>query len=132
MKNTLFVGLSVLVLIAASGIGKAEACSCFGSSIEEAVAEADAVFSGKVERVSGESGTIVAVFEVAWVWKGGVKKKTTISAGSLLFCGYWFKAGENYLVYSSAGKTSVCTRTKILSESERDLLKLGRARKPAE
>lgn len=138
--------LVVLILagLFAASPQKAYACSCIPPRPPlEAMAESDAVFSGKVVRMEAEEGPIVSsadpvkvVFEVSRVWKGSEDGALALStARDSASCGYDFMVGEEYLVYaynSEAGlSTGLCTRTMPLSAAGEDLAALGEGMVPA-
>ena len=79
-----------MLLISASGINNAFSCSCAPISPMDAFTNADVVFSGTVENL----------------WKG--KNKTQIIMHTVynkFSCnGYYFKAGNKYLVYATYNK----------------------------
>jgi hypothetical protein len=108
------------------------ACSCVApGSPKEELKRSAAVFSGKVKRIRKEGYSNVVQFEVLKSWKGVRARRMivyTLSESSL--CGYDFKTGHSYLVYSSSGKeavlyTDICTRTSELETAAEDLKELG-------
>src|SRR5262245_47528832 len=114
----------IFVLITALiGLGQsaALACSCIGiSSPNDGLRMADVVFAGKViaenkvrwwpswisfkwdppfiERAE-DSNRDRTTFEVTTVWKGKIFAKTSVVSGGP--CGYYFRHGEDYIVYAT-------------------------------
>lgn len=60
-------------------------------------------------------------------WKGITQESVTVSTSSNSgLCGYNFKMGESYLVYTYGEySTSICSRTRQASGADEDLLALG-------
>jgi len=101
------------------------ACSCVARpSVEKSVEKSTAVFAGKVIGTDNSSSSL-------WVslsWKGTREEFVTVSS-SMGNCSFQFKKGEEYLIYAYGVKqlkTSVCTRTKKLSDAKEDLAQLGK------
>jgi hypothetical protein len=71
--------------------------------------------------------------EVAAVWKGKIFAKTSVVSGPP--CGYYFRHGEEYIVYAwwHEGElgASYCTRNKKLSAAGEDLAAFGAGKPPA-
>ncbi len=125
------------------------ACSCVQPpAVQQALADADAVFVGKVTNIKEPKpdalGTIssadpVAVtFQVSQIWKGITDKQVTIttaldSAG----CGFEFAADKEYIVYAYQNdakvlETTICTRTSELTAAGEDLAALGKGQAPTQ
>ena len=116
--------LSLLIAVLASHV--ANACSCAAPPPpKEALAQADAVFVGKVTEVKEDGKfTVAATIEVESAWKG-IKGKTAIvhtaSQGSL--CGFSFQVGKSYVICTREWpvrrakqrplSTNICTRTRL-------------------
>lgn len=144
---TFFVILGALQAIAPS---TALACSCVPPPPpQEALAQSEAVFSGKVvsittEEIPGAEGTGLlrrraVVLEVASAWKGVSSLQITIrTAFDSAGCGYDFVEGERYLVYTYKAaegeslETGLCNRTKALADANEDLVALGPGSLPQE
>ena len=118
----------------AVGADRAFACSCIEPSPPlEAMEEAATVFAGTVvaARSRGTGGKLYE-FEVSRVWKGlpSAKKEVVTDAD----CGYFFKEGEEYLVYAypwgRVFETNSCTRTTRMDRASDDLSALGEWRAP--
>ena len=137
---TVGVALCLLTLLALPK--PAYACSCGHSgSPREAMAEADAVFTGRVTAVTVHqddprwfSGVdpVTVEFKVRSVWKGPRRKTLTVeTARHGASCGFEFKEGREYIVYSYYGSTGLCTRTAPTWMALRDFAVLGSGWKPA-
>jgi hypothetical protein len=118
------------------------ACSCASLTPEEAIERTPIIFSGTVSAISKQSAILhsssdpVQVnFQVDQTWKGPtadqIKISTEISSES---CGYPFKANQEYLVYAYQDgdeiKTSLCSRSNLLSSAQGDLRLLGKGANP--
>lgn len=115
----------------------AHACLCASSgSPREAMAEADAVFFGKVTSLTAHSrrdGSISSAdpvtveFDVIRVWKGPPHDTLTVETERMgISCGYEFKEGRRYIVYTWGGnRTGRCTRTAPAWLAARDFAALG-------
>src|SRR5262249_45893853 len=72
-------------------------------------------------------------FEVTTVWKGNIFAKTSVVSGAP--CGYYFRHGEEYIVYATwfEGKlaTGQCTRNNELRDAGEDLAAFGSGSAPA-
>ena len=120
------------------------ACYCiWPDSPSEELANSAAVFMGRVvsvrefERGDNTNSSLDPTpveFDVQTVWKGsnyGTMFLTTNRDGSS--CGFRFREGETYVVYSHDGSTvNICSRTRRLSDAAPDLTELGERRMPAE
>ena len=120
------------------------ACSCiWPDSPSEELANSAAVFMGRVvsvrefERGDNTANSLdptTVEFDVQTVWKGsnyGTMFLTTRRDESA--CGFSFRKGETYVVYSHDGSTvNICSRTRRLSDAAPDLAELGERRMPAE
>ena len=147
-SRTVAIGVALIVsLIALWFLVEPEpsyACECFppGSPSEE-LANSTAVFMGQVISIrefersdnstSGADPTTVE-FDVQTVWKGsnyGTMFLTTRRDESA--CGFSFRKGETYVVYSHDGSTvSLCSRTRRLSDAAADLAELGEGSVPVQ
>lgn len=124
------------------------ACSCAAPpSVEDALNQKDAVFSGKViemnekkRPIMSSADPITVRLQVDQVWKGEVGKTQTIStARDGASCGFHFEVGHEYIIYAHAKtyggderlETILCDRTKLLSAADEDLNTLGRGEPPA-
>jgi hypothetical protein len=113
----------------------ADACSCVGGTpLCQSFWTTDAVFSGEVISIastpnpSGEKYPAhrLVRFKVIDAFRGdvgGVVEVATGAGGG--DCGYNFIQGMTYLVYAHVGKsglsTSICTRTRVLSQAGDDV-----------
>ena len=119
----------------------AQACSCApAGSPAEALAEADAVFAGKVTAIKplghppfrlSSADPVEVEFQVNRVWKGPRLETTVIETElSETSCGYEFKKGGTYIVYVHDGRTGLCTRTSPAWRAFQDLVALGPGQTP--
>lgn len=123
----------------------AHACTCASSgSPREAMADADAVFFGKVaaiqtpsprlkngEWVISSADPVTVEFDVIKVWKGSLRKIMTIETErSEISCGFEFKEGRRYVVYAYDGYTGLCTRTAPAWLAIHDFAALGSGQEP--
>ncbi|HEX2190563.1 MAG TPA: hypothetical protein VHG51_16765 [Longimicrobiaceae bacterium] len=131
--------LSLLLTSAALAAAPCEAaparCSCIPPRPPlEALAQADAVFSGtvvSVEERRGEGG--MGELEVRIVpdrrWKGAAADTVVVhTADNSAACGVAFAPGEAYLVYaygSDGLRASLCSRTAPLAQAADDEEALG-------
>ncbi|CAM3954721.1 hypothetical protein COLU111180_16390 [Cohnella lubricantis] len=141
MKRTSLIMLMLLVVL--SGIvslpnGKASACSCVGGDAKERLERASAVFVGQVVdrggRESFEHGDLREyTFRVEQAWKGVSGSPMTVYSydNGEAACGYTFKEGETYLVFSYSNEegdqlqTNLCSGNVPISEAGADLELLG-------
>ncbi|HJQ57767.1 MAG TPA: hypothetical protein VJ890_12715 [Vineibacter sp.] len=123
------------------------ACSCMEPAPDTAYQRASQVFVGKVTQIDKpfldrlrltRSGLWHVHFVVSKRWKGSpsdsVTVRTRVTGES---CGYPFRTGETYLVYTVANAepvTGICTGTKDLAHADADLRALdalaGRSPRP--
>ena len=145
----IFTGaLSVMLLATFS----ARACSCLPAPPpKEALAKADAVFSGTVESVERSSDKSTndgkesvherfkVTVRVTESWKG-TNAATLVVYTELdgAMCGYDFAKGSSYLIYAHGGGVSgkdllvsLCSRTGPLSGAKEDLQAFGTGKKSA-
>ncbi|MGY3791703.1 hypothetical protein [Aquimarina sp. 433] len=146
----------LILLITIASIQNSKACSCLEKDeslvkkVREAYYDADLIFTGKVIDVKdvnpnsthqSSSDPIIYTFEIIQKYKGDTKKHYVqiLSSKSEASCGYNFKLGESYLVYSGISRyfskkaniaskfaTSLCRRNRILenvNKKELELLK---------
>jgi hypothetical protein len=148
------VALATVLLVAAAGERRAEACSCGENPPCAAVWRADAVFIGTVvdrspERIGGSLSWTVHKVAVAQTVRGSVESFVTLVPGSrptaeqiaasqlhpgesmmMSTCDYDFQLGKQYLIYArrtSDGRwtTSMCSGTKPVGEASADLDYIG-------
>jgi hypothetical protein len=113
----------------------ADACSCVGGTpLCQSFWTTDAVFSGEVISIastpnpSGEQYLAhrLVRLKVVDAFRGGVQGVVEVATGAGGGdCGYNFIQGMTYLVYAHVGKsglsTSICSRTRVLSQAGEDL-----------
>lgn len=143
MKHKILITVFSLGLMLLLGsVERVLACSCLKErSVCESVGETDVVFVGKViggKQKTYSNGQISETWTVGeihfQVEEGflGVQKGNQITIRSGTGggdCGYWFKSGETYLVYSWGDNkkgffTNICTRTRPIIEAKEDLISL--------
>lgn len=123
----MFVATAAAQLLGFAGV--AHACSCYPPPPPcEAFWEADAVFIGKVAKISPRRNYLLAVeFDVQEWFRGGVGKHavvgTSASGGA---CGAEFQTGAIYVVYANGSapdrlSTHLCSRTSQLGSAAADL-----------
>jgi len=113
------------------------ACSCGGlpagsqkETVELALSDSDAVFSGKVVEVDKGSQISTVTLRVDEVWKGPQRETLRVSTPSYgAACGYHFEEGQEYLVYAYGKeepfRVDLCSQTKPLEKAGVDLAALG-------
>ena len=134
------VGVALCLLALLAGGESAHACTCAPSgSPEEALAEADAVFAGEATSVKVHGGPfrrssadpVTVEFKVSRVWKGPHADTLTVeTVRSEMSCGFEFKKGRKYIVYTYGGETGLCTRTAPTWMAFRDFAMLGEGWRP--
>ena len=141
MKMKLFIpfGLLVMIFLFWKPLD-ASACSCMMlPPPEDALNEADAVFSGEVVKII-ENGKITkgsgktVHFKVNEVWKGTNESEVVITTGNNDGdCGIPFEEGQKYLVYATMSDmyvdntlaTTICHRTTQIAYATEDLNVIG-------
>ena len=125
----LLFGLSITI----PSTRPAYACSCLQPPApNQALADARAVFSGKVTNIQQDRYTLNVTFEVDQQWKGDEAETIVIqTATSSATCGYPFEVNQTYLVYAnqpqgSKLRTDHCSRTTLLNQATDDLSELGK------
>ncbi len=130
----------MLALLA--GAEPVHACSCAPSgSPAEALERADSVFAGEVTSVKfsgtspyrlSSSALVTVEFRVTRVWKGPRWPTLTVETErSEISCGFEFKEGQNYIVYTWEGRrTGLCTRTAPAWMAFADFAALGPGQPP--
>jgi hypothetical protein len=138
MKTPSIFFVTVLLLLLC--FEDARACSCVANGPPcEAYGQASAVFVGRVVGAAQQNEAVMdgvkTVYDVGTIrfsvqesFRGVDSKEVEIHSGTGGGdCGYWFKRDEVYLIYahqSSEDKklyTSICTRTRPISEASEDL-----------
>jgi hypothetical protein len=124
------------------------ACSCLppGPPLA-ALAEADAVFRGKVvemERMSEGNRLLRVKIQVTSVWKGAVTTETLVqTTDNSAACGFPFQIGGDYLIYADTSTADtpngppiapytahLCSRTRSIGQAADDLAALGPGQPP--
>jgi hypothetical protein len=116
------------------------ACSCFVHPPQEALAEADTVFAGRVQRV--EDRTVRGYsrfyhFDVGRMWKGESVPSIAVASVDSAACGFDFEAGQTYLVFADWWQeeeiwtTGWCAGTQEVDRANEYLTALGSGWVPA-
>lgn len=133
MKRAPILLLSLLGLLVAPAA--ADACSCVGGTpLCQSFWTTDVVFSGEVISIGSTPNPYGGQYpahrlvrlKVLDAFRGGVQGVVEVATGAGGGdCGYNFIQGMTYLVYAHAGKsglsTSICSRTRVLSQAGEDL-----------
>ena len=146
LRVALTVAVAVVCLVwFVMDTGQVSACSCIepGSPLQE-LDRAALVFAGTALSVREDRplagidalpahGPTTVKFEANAVWKGQFSAQISLTTAKYgASCGYTFKEGNKYIVYSRDGETvSLCSRTKSLSLAAEDLAALGQGRTSA-
>ncbi len=96
--------LAGLLLVVAGWVSAppASACSCTGGTTTDALARADAVFSGRLVSREVDDGTALHVFAVDTVHVGEVSaRQGVLSAASGASCGLELRGGGPFLVFAT-------------------------------
>ena len=137
------------------GARPAAACDCVGPRGKAALVNANVAFSGKVIRIKyldnseqlNPEPRIIVTFRVYRVWKGKPKRKIVLhTVFNKWTCnGYWFKEGDEYLVFAHANSSEAarmfpkakntlglgtCGGTFPLSDAQGDVKELGAGKVP--
>ncbi len=118
---------SLALLLAAD---PARACSCMEIDVQGAVAQADAVFEGRVLAIEREGGTVRATLAVVQQWKGVESERVVVeTAADSAACGVAFAAETSWLVYAEREgdrlRAGLCSRTARIEDAEEDVRALG-------
>ncbi len=133
----------------------ATACDCVGPRGKAALLNAKVAFSGKVIKIkylddpeqANPEPRIIVTFRVYRVWKGEPKRTIVLhTVFNKWTCnGYWFKEGEEYLVFARANGSEAakmfpeakntlgvgtCGGTFPLADAQGDVKELGAGKAP--
>ena len=121
MKRLSLVGSLGALAVLVGAASPAFACTCAPSDFYAAFASSDAVFLGEVLDVSnpnsGYPALVTVTMRIETAWKGEPASTTIhiVTSSSSASCGFPFRVGARYLVYSSrsgeAMGASLCSRT---------------------
>lgn len=145
MTRLLFASFVMLAVL--SFPRSASACSCLRTSVTDAFALADVVFTGRVVSiqlgdplepgVKSTADPVLIALDVSGYWKGPVSRVITVTTPqSEMSCGFTFQRGRDYLIYAykaGAGLTTdLCSRTSSVTTARAadDLRTLGVAKVP--
>ncbi len=139
----IILALSIITILFIINISVAFACSCIEPfPPKESLEKASAVFAGKVIDIDVPTGIMISssdpvkvTFEVSKIWKGfDYKTLVATTARSGASCGFFFKQGEEYIVYARGKESelsiSLCSRTKLFANAQEDLEELGEGSLP--
>lgn len=142
MKKIILLTLIIINLFLIN-LSLVNACSCIlPAPPKESLEKSTAVFAGKVVDVDVPIGIVISsadpvkvTFDISKVWKGSNYKTLVVTtARDGASCGYSFKKGEEYIVYTYGEgdklSTGICSRTKLLVNAQEDLEGLGEANLP--
>lgn len=144
LRSSTWVSLLAILAIGLLVSAPAHACKCMFPPVETALADATAVFEGRVVSIAGTPsgdppplGELVVTLRVVRTWKG-VESDERIEVrtnGSSAACGYTFAKDQSYLVYARTSEdqklhVSSCSRTKALADAVEDLTFLGAGSTP--
>ncbi len=112
------------------------ACDCKTLDFQAALDSANIVFVGQATEVTTNwmSGGWKATFVVENSWKMPTEGILVVNTPWEKDCGFIFEVGKKYLVYANkkfTTKTTICSRTRLLSEAGEDLQVLGKGMRPA-
>lgn len=130
------LSLLVLGVVTFLPVGEARACSCMMQTLEEGIAQSEAIFEGTVTKIAPKSVHQFPSLEVTLAakraWKGIDREEVlVITASNSAACGYQFAEGSTYLVYAYREKAdplrvSLCSLTKPIDQAKADLEHLGK------
>lgn len=143
-----FVSIAGLLFLLALCVEKANACTCqhqwrdsSPEAIRRAIDGSDRIFSAKVISVKRKPASLFSTVTLRVIrgWKGqSPGARVTTESGPTSMCAFPFTVGKEYLIYglpSGPGKvspgrstkvsTSICSRTRLLSEASEDILVLN-------
>jgi hypothetical protein len=129
------VGLSSNIQTTESAVSFNREMKCRIAPFKEAYEQSKAVFVGEVVGDEKNGDTRTFDFKVEKYWKGADVKNIEINIYETARFQAWFKKGEKYLVYATAGddgKLHVgrCSRSRDAEESDEDLQQLGKGKVP--
>ncbi len=130
------LSLLVLGVVTFLPVGEARACSCMMQTLEEGIAQSQAIFEGTVTKIAptlvNQFPSLEVSLAVRRAWKGIDREDVLVTtASNSAACGYRFAEGSTYLVYAHRDKdgplrVSLCSLTKPIDEAGADLALLGK------
>ncbi len=133
-KFFLLIGLTLTTGLIVLANQPAYSCSCAPPfPPEQALMEASVVFAGEVTGIETSEGRLNVTFAIDEIWKGDLENTVVVQTPiSMAACGYMFDVGQSYLVYGQERggslRTNQCSRTRLLSQANDDLLELHKIR----
>jgi hypothetical protein len=114
----------------------ARACTCAERTLEQHIADADAIFEARVVSVEplnpagAGGGPLRVTLDVVQTWRdANAESLEAITPGHAAACGYPFEVGRTYLVYArrvdGALHVGLCSRTRPIEEAGEDRARLG-------
>ena len=108
---------------------------CAVSSFNSSYRQSKAVFVGEVVSEEKNEDTKTFKFEIKRFWKGANAKNIEINVYETTRYQAFFKKGEKYLIYATAGEdgklyVSKCSRSDNAANAAEDLRKLGKGKIP--
>ncbi|MEM9069996.1 MAG: hypothetical protein AAGE52_15900 [Myxococcota bacterium] len=104
----------------------AAACSCNEMTPQEAFANAEAVFEGRVVTTSVNGGVRTARLRVTQAWKGVQTEEVTLTTpAEESLCGVPFVEGSHWFVYAGGSGTDLCQRTRVADDASEDRASFG-------
>jgi Skp family chaperone for outer membrane proteins len=108
---------------------------CAVSSFRSAYRQSKAVFVGEVVGEEKDGDNKIIKFEIKQSWKGANAKNLEINVYETTRYQAFFKNGEKYLIYATAGEdgklyVGKCSRSDNAANAAEDLRKLGKGKIP--
>lgn len=109
----------LLITISLSIISiQAFGCKCAFVSINEEIQRSDLVFSGKVTKKERTNGYYSFTFATIKTWKGAENNiNVIVTDESSISCGADFKLAEEYIIFSTNGRTDKCRGNELVRNS---------------
>jgi hypothetical protein len=127
-----------IIAVSAAVSATALACKCMLQSVDQAKAQADAIFEGRVTQIEDVPNPADpqliqkrVTLAVVRVWKDleNVESVSVTTSDSTASCGFPFEKDTSYLVYAAHGEqglsTGMCSRTRLIADASEDLANLG-------
>lgn len=129
MKKAIVLSPFIVLLCLSMHMQSADACSCVAPAAAEiALDESQAVFVGKVEKITKASqGKLSVEMSAERHFKGASDARITVTTNEFsASCGYRFEEGVRYLVYARGEKLQVglCSRTKKADDASGEIARL--------
>lgn len=139
IQSPLTLAIFLSILSHFSYLPSASACKCAPRAVAEELADASAVFEGRVTQIQDlsegdapQARQLRVTLALVRVWKSlesveTVEVTTNIDSAA---CGFYFEQGRSYLVYARADageplRVTSCSRTRPMQDAAEDLAALG-------